>query len=59
MTEQDIEKLITYTIDSMPVPWEKLWTIFQKIIQLTQQKNENNIIQRKDNNKVTTTGEEK
>ena len=36
MTEHDIGKMITCTIDSMPVPWEKLWTVFRKILQLTQ-----------------------
>ena len=29
MTEHDIGKMITCTIDSMPVPWEKLWTVFR------------------------------
>lgn len=47
MTEHDIGKMITCTIDSMPVPWEKLWTVFRKILQLTQRENENNIIQKK------------
>ena len=54
MTEHDIGKMITCTIDSMPVPWEKLWTVFRKILQLTQRENENNIIQKE----VETTGEE-
>lgn len=47
MTEHDIGKMITCTIDSMPVPWEKLWTVFRKILQLTQRENENNIIQKR------------
>ena len=38
MTDHDIEKMIRCTIDNMPIPWEKLWTIFQKIIQLTYKK---------------------
>ena len=38
MTDHDIEKMIRCTIDNMPIPWEKLWTIFLKIIQLTLQK---------------------
>ena len=50
MTEHDIGKMITCTIDSMPVPWEKLWTVFRKILQLTQRENENS--------EVETTGEE-
>ena len=48
MTEHDIGKMITCTIDSMPVPWEKLWTVFRKILQLTQRENENNIIQKEE-----------
>ena len=58
MTEHDIGKMITCTIDSMPVPWEKLWTVFRKILQLTQRENENNIIQKEENSEVETTGEE-
>ena len=57
MTEHDIGKMITCTIDSMPVPWEKLWTVFRKILQLTQRENENNIIQKEENSEVETTGE--
>ena len=52
MTEHDIGKMITCTIDSMPVPWEKLWTVFRKILQLTQRENENNIIQKEENSEV-------
>ena len=58
MTEHDIGNMITCTIDSMPVPWEKLWTVFRKILQLTQRENENNIIQKEENSEVETTGEE-
>ena len=58
MTEHDIGKMITCTIDSMQVPWEKLWTVFRKILQLTQRENENNIIQKEENSEVETTGEE-
>ena len=58
MTEHDIGKMITCTIDSMPVPWEKLWTVFRKILQLTQRENENNIIPKEENSEVETTGEE-
>ena len=54
MTEHDIGKMITCTIDSMPVPWEKLWTVFRKILQLTQRENENNIIQKEENSEVET-----
>ncbi len=57
MTEHDIGKMITCTIDSMPVPWGKLWTV-SKILQLTQRENENNIIQKEENSEVETTGEE-
>ena len=52
MEERDIKNVITHTINNMPIPWEKLWNIFQKIIQLTQKENENNIIQK--NNKLVT-----
>lgn len=55
MEERDIKNVITHTINNVPIPWEKLWNIFQKIIQLTQKKNKNNIIQK--NNKLTTTRE--
>lgn len=55
MEERDIKNVITHTINNVPIPWEKLWNIFQKIIQLTQKENENNIIQK--NNKLTTTRE--
>lgn len=58
MTEHDIGKMITCTIDSMPVPWERLWTVFRKILQLTQRENENNIIPKEENSEVETTGEE-
>lgn len=52
MEERDIKNVITHTINNIPIPWEKLWNIFQKIIQLTQKENENNIIQK--NNKLVT-----
>lgn len=37
MTDNSIRKMITHTIDTLPVPWEQLWIIFQKIIQLTKE----------------------
>lgn len=37
MTDNSIRKMITHTIDTLPVPWEQLWVIFQKVIQLTQE----------------------
>ena len=52
MEERDIKNVITHTINNIPIPWEKLWNIFQKIIQLTQKESENNIIQK--NNKLVT-----
>lgn len=36
MTDNSIRKMITHTIDTLPVPWERLWVIFRKVIQLTQ-----------------------
>lgn len=36
MTDNSIRKMITHTIDTLPVPWERLWMVFQKVIQLTQ-----------------------
>lgn len=36
MTDWDIEKMITHAMNDLPVPWERLWIIFQKIIQLIQ-----------------------
>lgn len=36
MTDNSIRKMITHTIDTLPVSWEQLWIVFQKIIQLTQ-----------------------
>lgn len=36
MTDNSIRKIITQTIDNLPVPWEQLWVIFQRIMQLTQ-----------------------
>ena len=58
MTEHDIGKMITCTIDSMPVPWEKLCPVFLQILQLTQRENQNNIRQKEENSDVETTGEE-
>lgn len=37
MTDNSIRKMITHTIDTLPVPWEQLWVIFQRVIQLTQE----------------------
>lgn len=36
MTDNSIRKIITQTIDNLPVPWEQLWVIFQRVMQLTQ-----------------------
>lgn len=36
MTDNGIRKIITRTIDNLPVPWEQLWDIFQRVMQLTQ-----------------------
>ena len=36
MTDNSIRKIITQSIDHLPVPWEQLWVIFQRIMQLTQ-----------------------
>lgn len=36
MTDNSIRKIITQTIDKLPVPWEQLWVIFQRVMQLTQ-----------------------
>lgn len=33
MTNAEMERLITNAVDSLPVPWEELWAIFQKILQ--------------------------
>ena len=51
MTEHDIGKMITCTIDSMPVPWEKLWTVFRKILQLTQREKKKKIVKWKQRGK--------
>ena len=37
MTDNSIRKMITHTIDTLPVPWEQLWVIFRRVIQLTQE----------------------
>lgn len=34
MTDNSIRKMITHTIDTLPVPWEQLWVIFRRVIQL-------------------------
>lgn len=35
MNDKKLEKMIISTVDNLPIPWEKLWAIFQKIIQQT------------------------
>ena len=30
MEERDIKNVIIHTINNIPIPWEKLWNIFQK-----------------------------
>ncbi len=36
MTDDDIRKMIIYAVERLPVPWERLWVVFQKILQKTQ-----------------------
>ena len=35
MTDNSIRKIIVHTIDCLPVSWEQLWIIFQRVIQMT------------------------
>ena len=35
MDDKDIEKMITSAADHLPIPWERLWLILQKILQYT------------------------
>lgn len=40
MDDKDIEKMITSAADHLPIPWERLWLILQKILQYTLKENE-------------------
>lgn len=33
MDDKDIEKMITSAADHLPIPWERLWLILQRILQ--------------------------
>ena len=35
MDDKDIEKMITSAADHLPIPWERLWLILQKMLQYT------------------------
>ena len=35
MDDKDIEKMITSVADHLPIPWERLWLILQKMLQYT------------------------
>lgn len=37
MEDTDMRSLITSAGDSLPVPWEELWAVFQKILQQIQE----------------------
>lgn len=37
MDDTDMRSLITSAGDSLPVPWEELWAVFQKILQQIQE----------------------
>lgn len=32
MKDNDMKKVISTAMEHLPIPWEKLWIIFQKII---------------------------
>lgn len=36
MTDKDISRIIIRGVDALPVPWERLWSIFQRVLQLVQ-----------------------
>lgn len=40
MDDKDIEKMIISAADHLPIPWERLWLILQKILQYTLKKKE-------------------
>lgn len=48
MSDKEIEKMITAAVDSIPIPWEQLWAVFQKILQRTLRERED-LLQDKDN----------
>ncbi|MGN8807382.1 MULTISPECIES: hypothetical protein [unclassified Blautia] len=33
MNDDILKKLIKNTIDNLPIPWEQLWMVFQRIMQ--------------------------
>lgn len=35
MSDKDIGRMIMDAVDSIPIPWERLWAVFQKILQRT------------------------
>lgn len=37
MDDTEIKRLIVSAGDSLPVPWEELWAVFQKILQQMQE----------------------
>lgn len=38
MTDSEIKRLLSTAATCLPVPWEQLWVIFQKVIQQSQDK---------------------
>ena len=38
MNDSELKKLISNAAAFLPVPWEQLWVIFQKVIQQSQDK---------------------
>lgn len=38
MNDSELKKLISNAAACLPVPWEQLWVIFQKVIQQSQDK---------------------
>ena len=35
MSDKELERLIKTAVNSIPIPWEQLWAVFQKILQRT------------------------
>lgn len=35
MSDRNIGRMIRDAADSIPIPWEQLWAVFQKILQRT------------------------
>lgn len=38
MSDRNIGRMIRDAADSIPIPWEQLWAVFQKILQRTKRK---------------------